>query len=39
MPTPRTVTEPLNQLTIEQWSSIEKSPFSVTSPSFIQYES
>ena len=29
----------LNRLTIEQWSTIEKSPFSVTSPSFIQYES
>ena len=29
----------LNGLTIEQWSTIEKSPFSVTSPSFIQYES
>ena len=27
----------LNRLTIEQWSIIEKSPFSV--PSFIQYES
>ena len=29
----------LNRLTIEQWSTIEKMPFSVTSPSFIQYES
>ena len=29
----------LKRLTIEQWSTIEKSPFSVTSPSFIQYES
>ena len=29
----------LNRLAIEQWSIIEKSPFSVTSPSFIQYES
>ena len=29
----------LNRLTIEQWSIIEKSLFSVTSPSFIQYES
>ena len=28
----------LNRLTIEQWSTIEKSPFSVTSPSFIQYK-
>ena len=26
-------------LTIEQWSTMEKSPFSVTSPNFIQYES
>ena len=29
----------LNRLTIEQWSTIEKSTFSVTSPSFIQHES
>ena len=29
----------LNRLTIEQWSTNENSPFSVTSPSFIQCES
>ena len=28
----------LKRLTIEQWSTIEKSPFSVTSPRCIQYE-
>ena len=27
------------QSILKQWSTIEKSPFSVTSPSFIQYES
>ena len=32
-------TRSIFRLTIEQWSTIEKSPFSVTSPSFIQYES